>query len=260
MIRAILSSDTQGRPGYAAEYTLAPDVILVLVHDGTARLLDMDGRFYAVSAIGAETLQGSLEQGTEAAVSKISAQYGEAPQRVRKDLTAFLQQLEKRRLIQRQGSNRRKRTPNTSFPFLTLAPSLHVVHHDVHSLKVKAWSLLTLARFSFSLFGWARTIAAWQRYYHGLSDPGTVQPAEETAKVVDDVVRTTAAHHMIGMGCKERSLCCWALLRSAGLSASVILGINLFPLASHCWCVSGSFTLSDYQDQCEKFIPVMRYE
>jgi hypothetical protein len=260
MIRAILSSETPDRPGHTGEYTLGPDVILVLVHDGTARLLDMDGRFYAVSAIGAEMLQESLEQDSEAAVNKMVAQYGEGAQRVRRDLADFLQQLEKRRLIKRRGSIGRRRALYPPLPFVVLAPSFRFIQHNVHSLKAKAWSLLTLARFSFYLFGWARTIAAWQQYYHNLSYSGSAPHAEETAKAVDEVVRTMAAQHLFDMGCKERSLCCWALLRSAGLPATVVLGINLFPLASHCWCESSSLTLSDYQDQCEKFTPVMRYE
>lgn len=259
MIRAILSSDSHGESGTAGEYALAPDVILLLVHDGTARLLDMDGRFYAVSAVGTEILQESLAHDTAATVYRIVAHYGEDTARVRHDVTAFLDRLERRRLIQRRVSHGRRRRSSSFAPLLLLAPSLRFIQ-DLHSLQAKTWSLLTLARLSFSLFGWARTIAAWQRYYHGQPKGESVPNTDTTVRTIDEVVRTTAAQHVCVIGCKERSLCCWALLRSAGLSGAVVLGVDLFPLASHCWCEYGSVTLSDYEDQCEKFTPVRRYE
>lgn len=259
MIRAIMSSDSLGGPGAVGEYILAPEVILLLVHDGTARLLDMDGRFYAVSAVGCEILEGSLTRGTAVAVSRVAAHYGEDTARVHQDAAAFLDRLEMCRLIRRRTPYGRGRRPSDFAPFLFLAPALRFVEHHVHSLSAKAWGLLALARGSFALFGWARTLAAWQRYYNGHPSGELGPDADTTARIIDDVVRATAAQHVFAIGCKERSLCCWALLRSAGLPGTVVLGVDLFPLASHCWCEYGSVTLSDYEDHCEKFSPVRRY-
>jgi hypothetical protein len=50
------------------------------------------------------------------------------------------------------------------------------------------------------------------------------------ADMIAEAVRHTAARHLPGVSCKERSLTCWALCRMAGIPASVVLGISLFPL------------------------------
>jgi hypothetical protein len=62
------------------------------------------------------------------------------------------------------------------------------------------------------------------------------------------------------MACKERALCCWALARAAGLAATLVVGLQLFPLAGHCWCEVGSWTLSDDRARCDLYTPVIRYE
>ena len=59
-----------------ADYTLAADVLLVCVPDGAGRLLDMGGQCYAMPAIGAQMLQGVLQQSTSATVHAITEWYG----------------------------------------------------------------------------------------------------------------------------------------------------------------------------------------
>ena len=82
---------------------------------------------------------------------------------------------------------------------------------------------------------------------------------EPTVQTIDAAVRGAASRHAFSVECKERSLSCWSLARAAGLPATVVLGINLFPVAGHCWCESGPWTLSDYEDRCQNFTPVVRY-
>jgi hypothetical protein len=259
MINAIHSAATAGMATSATEYALAPHIILLLVHDGTARLLDMDGRFYALTAMGATMLRETLDRGTAAAVQTIAAQYGVAAQQVHRDLETFLRALEAQRLLHRPGSHRHQRRGNTTLPFLLLTPLLHVVHSSGRALRTRVWVVLTLARLWFWLFGWARTIAAWQRY-HGTTPAGTPMPEQAAfMRAVDAAIRAVAARHVFGVGCKERSVCCWSLLRAAGVPATVVLGVNLFPLASHCWCEADSRTWSDEQEQCARFTPVARY-
>jgi Transglutaminase-like superfamily/Coenzyme PQQ synthesis protein D (PqqD) len=259
MIQAILSSERPGPGTEAGEYVLAPDVLLLLIQDGTARLLDMDGCFYALSASGATMLQETLQHDTMTAAQRIATHYGVPAQHVQGDIEPFLSALERRHLIHHREARRTYKTTST-LPFLALAAARRVMHGNGGSLRSKAWILLTVARLSFDLFGWAHTIAAWQRYFRQVAHQASVQGREDTIRAIDEAVRAVAAEHVFAMGCKERSLCCWALLRSVGVPAAVVLGINLFPLASHCWCESGPWMLSDYQDQCEKFTPVARYE
>jgi len=50
------------------------------------------------------------------------------------------------------------------------------------------------------------------------------------------------------------------LLRSAGVPAKLVVGLDLYPLAGHCWCEVGQHAFSDFPDRCESFTPVIRYE
>jgi hypothetical protein len=58
------------------EYFLPPDVILVTVADGSARLLDMAGSFHAVPKIGARMLEETLTSGAAAAAARVADDYG----------------------------------------------------------------------------------------------------------------------------------------------------------------------------------------
>lgn len=86
------------------------------------------------------------------------------------------------------------------------------------------------------------------------------QGSEKIIEAIDEKVRTIAAKHLLNIGCKERALCCWTLIRSYGLPVKLVLGVDLFPLASHCWCEFGSEILTDYSDRCERFTPILSYE
>src|SRR5215831_9215666 len=109
------------------------------------------------------------------------------------------------------------------------------------------------------LFGWPKTIASWHYYLQKYVPSSTVTESEQSAKDIDKVVRTVAARHLLHVECKERALSCWWLLYSAGFAAKLVLGVNLFPLECHCWCEVGQFVLSDDQDRCEQFTPVLSY-
>jgi hypothetical protein len=262
VIKTILSSETaQARPDSPA-YLLAPDVFLVLVADGSARLLDLAGDCFALPPVGARMLRDTLERGTGAAVADVAAEFGVELAQVQRDFDHFLNGLQRRRLL------RRARTPprrsRSLLPSLILMPVLRWLHRPSRPAPRRVWGLLALARVSFRLFGWARTIAAWQRY-HG-QPPGPDMPAngaaldaEQAIGAIDEAVRRTAAHHPLAVTCKERALCCWSLLRALGLPATLVVGLNLFPLEGHCWCEAGTRVLTDYPDRCAHFTPVVKY-
>src|SRR5437879_4130090 len=107
-----------------SDYVLAPDVVLVQVEDGTVRLLDMAGEFYALPAIGAEMLQGVLEQGLARTVADLATLYDADPEQVQADLTALLEQLVQRGLLQK-GTARPRR--GCFWPALFLIPCLHLI-------------------------------------------------------------------------------------------------------------------------------------
>jgi hypothetical protein len=260
MITTILSAETAGAWEGQAGYTLAPDVVLLLIQDGTARLLDLGGNFYAISAMGALMLHETLRWGAATAVHRIVVEYNVAVQQVQHDLRVFLDDLQQKRLISRLERSPRQDARTSIATSFVLLPTLRCLHAWTVSVKTRAWSLMTLAYIAVRLFGWPRTLAAWQHYYHAYTAPGEPVNTERVAKAIDGAVRAVAASHPFDVRCKERALCCWGLLRSAGFPAKLVLGVALFPLGSHCWCRLGSLVLSDDEERCEQFTPVLSYE
>ena len=249
-----------------SDYLLAPDVIFFRIQDGSARLLDLGRDFYSISQTGAQMLNETLRVGTVTAAVRIATEYHAELSHVQDDLHAFLHDLEEKRLIYRtersRGLSGHKGVP-------LLIPLLRCISVCPFSLERKTWALLTLASVSICLFGWPKTIASWQDYLGGTQGhiptqkhaPGSATTElEQSMRDIDKVVRTVAAHHLFHIECKERALSCMWLLCSAGFSAKLVLGVNLFPLECHCWCEVGQFVLSDDQDRCEQFTPILSYE
>jgi Transglutaminase-like superfamily/Coenzyme PQQ synthesis protein D (PqqD) len=237
-------------------YVLAPDVILLPAPDGTARLLDLGGQFHAVSATGTRMLKEILEGGTEDTVRRCADYYRVSPEQVRADLAVFTRQLEKQRLIS-LSSGPAPRRRRAIFASLLLGPALGLV--CLLPRRCRAVVLLALARLSVRLFGWSRTVTVWKRC-HRAGPPVSVAGREELARAIDEEVRRAAGGHPCKVECKERALCCWGLARRAGLPATLVVGINLFPLAGHCWCECGPWIVGDNRDRCEGYTPVVSYE
>lgn len=240
-----------------AEYLLSPDVILVTIEDGSARLLDMAGEFHAVPPVGARMLQEILKNGTAATVARIAEEYGVAREQVAADLAVFLGDLGSQGLLCRQ--HHRRRSGTFGLARVLLGPALRAAHRYPRSPEGKARALLALARLSFGVFGWTPTVAAWQDAHAQFPTRQTDEREAETIQVLDTVVRAAAASHPVAVACKERALCAWSLTRAAGLSATLVVGIELFPMAAHCWCEVGAQPLGDDREWCIKFMPVARW-
>ncbi|MFZ1106009.1 MAG: lasso peptide biosynthesis B2 protein [Hyphomicrobiaceae bacterium] len=241
----------------AAEYALPQDVILVMVRDGSARLLDMAGNFHAVPPVGARMLQETLANGATAAATRIAEDYGVAHRQVEDDLAVFLRDLEKQGLLCSQRD--RRRSGALGVARLLLRPALSAAHRLLRSPDKQARALLGLARLSFALFGWTATVAVWQEAHAHLPARQAGGHDAETVQALDRTVRAAVAGHPVAVACKERALCSWSLARTAGLNASLIVGIELFPMAGHCWCEVAARPLGDDQDRCDQFTPVARW-
>jgi hypothetical protein len=253
------TNDLAQRPrANRAAYSLAPDVILVPVEDGSARLLDLNGSFFAVSAIGAQMLQGALERPPAEVVERIAARYGAGPSQVEADLSAFLHDLEKQGLLH-QGQARPRRGLGVALACLLVLPLIWVVRACFRSPARRAGALLLLARFCCRLFGWSRTVAVWKRAVRPRQAPSSSPEEEQVVQAIDEAVRRVATRAFFAVACKERALCCWALTRWAGAPVDLVVGLSLYPLGGHCWCEHGQRALSDYPDHCAQYRPVVRY-
>jgi hypothetical protein len=245
--------------GNGAEYSLAPDAAVIWMGDGSARILDMGDSFYAVPPVGALMLQQALRHGPAAAARRVAAEYDVALPRAEADVGRFLAKLERRGVLRRRGqaAGRGARTPLAAGLAALL---LKMVAAMLPSRKVQAALLLTLARLSLRLCGWTGTVAAWARHFPLVEGRLAPHRAEATARAIDDAVCSAAAGNPLGVACKERALCCWALARAAGLPAALVIGVELFPLSGHCWCEAGSWIVSDRPDNCARYTPALRYQ
>ena len=258
MIQAILHTETSGTE---SNYLLAPDVIFLLIQDGSARLLNMRENCYAITPTGAKMLYESLRVDVETAAIRISHEYHAELALVRNDLSAFLLDLEQKKLLyQRKMYPHAHRYRRAWLPGLISALLLRWICTFPVSLDRKAWALLAIASLSMKMLGWTETIAIWHQYPQKQMPSWAALELEQYMKRVDNSIRTAAANHLFHAECKERALSCWMLLRAAGFSAKIVVGINLFPLECHCWCEAGQFIASDDQDRCEQFTPIMSYE
>ena len=233
------------------EFRLSPSVLFVVAPDGSGRLFDLEDSFYAVEAVGVRMLRRALREDRETTVVSLAQRHKVDPERVGQDYDSFFADLVRRKLVLPHDAAADD-APRSRRAAIFLRPLFALIR--LLPLRARAWALLAAARISIRMFGWNETRRVW------LEQPGRSGPAKGAAEeAICDAVRRVAARHLFGVSCKERSLCCWALCRMAGIPASVVLGISLFPLASHCWCESAAGCLTDFPDRCESFTPVLKY-
>jgi hypothetical protein len=247
-----------GRPSAPGEsgFDLAQDVALVPAPDGSGRLLDMNGNFYALPTDSFSLLQSLLQSGRGGTVASLAERLGGDVAAAEAEVGAFLEELQAERVICRHGQRPRRRL-RAALAYL-LAP-LVWLGARAPGWRLKAWLLLPLAWLSVRLAGWTATRRAWTLWSSRTqrpSSPGT----EQVVSAIDMAVRSAASWHVVGVECKERALTAFALLRVARRPASLVVGVQFFPLGGHCWCSSGARTVGDVSEHCATFTPVLQHE
>ena len=219
------------------------------VDDGSARLLDLDGSFHALSRSGFELLQATLEEGPDAAASAIAASYAVDPARIRADLGVLLADLHGKGLIRASGEP------------VSPSPRARWGGRCIHAFAATPLSgspaaLLVFARLCFATFGWSETVAAWAEVLTNQARPPVRQPS--AVDQIDRRVRSLAAR-LPGVDCKERALAAWTMLARAGVPATLVVGVHLYPLTGHCWCEAEGWVLTDDALYCRAYTPVACY-
>lgn len=258
MIQSLLPAEAGPARG---DYRLAPDVLFLRIQDGSARLLDLGGNFYAISQTGAQMLHQALTMGRATAAASIATQYRVEVSRIHNDLHTLLCTLEKKRLIVRTRTRRRAIGRQGRIASLLLVPLLRGLWL-VPALH-KPCILLTIAHLALRFSGWPGTAACWQAYFRSAPVHTPVrcgaEALEHILQEIDHAVCRGAVHHLLPVACKERALACWWLLHAAGVAAQLVVGVNCFPLECHCWCEVGPSILSDAQERCQQFTPLLWY-
>jgi hypothetical protein len=241
-----------------SRYSLADDVVLASLPGGTSLLLDLNGNVYAVSEKAAVLLRLALGSGREALQHHLVEPNGPDAPRDQADVDAFLHDLQSRGLLCPRGQHARRRRGGL-IASLVLVPALWLAHRALLPPRARVWVLLALARLSFFLFGWARTVRAWRLGHRAPAPPAQPGAWERAILVTDDLVRRVAHAHLLHMECKERALCSWSLLRTAGWPASLVVGIEPFPISGHCWCESGDSVVGDAGGYSQSYTSVIRH-
>jgi Transglutaminase-like superfamily/Coenzyme PQQ synthesis protein D (PqqD) len=257
MINSIISAEMANQSASPSGYVLPPDIVLVMVQDGTGRLLNLGGSFYALTATAAAMLHEVLRAAPGTVVAQLAAHYLVPEDRIRADLLAMLTDLERKGLIRRRGKVHILDSCLGFLTFVVLPPALFCIHASPFSTHWKAKFLLGLSYLSFRIFGFARTLTAWRRCHRADRAARLLSDKEAVMREADAAVRITAAEHFLKTDCKERALACFSILVKQRVPARLVLGISLYPFAGHCWVECDGKVLTDYGDHCSRFTPVL---
>jgi hypothetical protein len=236
---------------------LSPDVVLIPLEDGTAGLLDLDGSFFGLSELAAAMLIGTLDKNAPDTVERIAAEYNADVARVRADLSELLRTLRAKGLIRVSGDRSSARL-RTVIAIAVSSPVLKTLGL-VRNPWLKAPALLAVARLSFALAGWARTVDAWQKCLRRSHVAAVGSERERLIDMIDSATRSSASG-LPSIACKERALCCWFMLHSAGIPARLVMGVQFVPFSGHCWCEVDDRILTDSPERCKAYTPVVHYD
>ena len=210
-------------------YRLRPQVTCI-VQDEMVRLLDLNGgNFYALDTIGTRMVFAALERGSEAMVRALAEDYQVSETQVRADWRSILGDLQKSGLTETVWVRPARPEPPSG---------------------ISVWWRLALARASFWLLGWERTLRLWR----GRSGPRlrpTPGECNRLMATVDALVRRIAGGHPLNPQCKERALVSWSLLRRLGLPARLVMGVALYPFEAHAWTECGGRIVGDDPTRCD---------
>jgi Transglutaminase-like superfamily/Coenzyme PQQ synthesis protein D (PqqD) len=246
-------------PGLHGRYLLSPDVVLMPLADGTAQLVDLDGSFYGLSETAAQMLKATLDMGEHDAFQRIAAQYNADLDRVRTDLAELIETLRAKGLIRRSGDRLRTVAGLRTAMALAISYPVFKIVTPVRNQRLKAMMLLAVARLCFALFGWARTVNAWHKFLRRPHVSAADLEQQPLIAAIDDAIRLSA-NNLPSISCKERALCCWFMLRSAGVKAKLLMGVRFLPFSAHCWCEVDERILTDSAESCKAYTPIICYE
>ena len=259
-IQLIAESDaTVGlRGGHA--YRLAPDVLFLKAWDGSARLIDLGGDSYGLPEVSTTLLELTLREGPDAAAVAVARRSRVPVERVRADLESFLGDIHRRGLLARRGNPVPRRGTLRGAVARPLAWAIRLALRSPLSDGGKARAALGVIHVGLQLVGWPATVELCReasRLDRG-PVPGASDSPDRLARI-DRAVREAVACCIFPVDCKARALCCWLLIRSAGLPARLVVGVDLFPFLGHCWCESGAVLMADRPERCGRFHPVLNY-
>jgi hypothetical protein len=242
----------------SAPYCLDADVLLLLVDDGTSRLLDLNRFFLALDCESTSEIRAGL--GQELCHSIVSsAQPAGRPAREAKRSTAtsdlhspLMEELLRKGVVVRRGGARRG---------VRLFPEWLGLPRWLRSLRIGS----SRRPSNLGFWGWGRL--GLMIHWAGLGR--TIRAAVEAAasegesfasnRSLADLLseRDGLIRHAARSGwpvtCKEKAIAAFLYARANGFRPQMVLGVDLFPFRAHLWCECDGEVLSDPPEECHEF-------
>jgi len=221
------------------------------------RLLDFDGEFFVLDALGAGALAGLLAGGADAAIAHLQ-EAGFERAAARAEAEALCRELTRRSLLVDATDRPEGLVPYRARRYTIadkwLAASIRGVIDWAGTPRRLAAGLFPLVKLSLMSRGWERTVELF-------GSVAATRPAglEVQREPLERIARQLFARSLLRAECKERSLLYWTLARCFGVDVDLVVGIRLYPFGGHCWCESNSQVLTDDIYCCAAYQPVLRY-
>jgi hypothetical protein len=236
---------------------LSANVYLLTLADGTGLLLDLDGIFAALDRTGLAFLLVALRQKIDAAVESLAERFHRDERQVRADLLVFLAGLTKRSLLTQ--STARSTVVDLLGSFLQLLARPFIQMPFAIPISNRWFTLFTLVQSFFLIratgFGTAIRVLCRQWGKHAKTHSGDL--SKLTSSQARQLVLDLSSRCWLPMSCKERALSAFAWACRRGTPAQLVLGVEIAPFQTHCWCLVEGEISSDLPGDCATFVPLV---
>jgi hypothetical protein len=239
-------------------------------HSETAIVLDANhGRYYTLDPVGSQIWE-LLDDGAsiDDLVHRLEQEYEVAPERLRADVTALVDRLLQRRLLERIRSGRPVATlpkPSASdWPVASdgqaapeLAGELYVPGRVSLVDLLYSGLLLTVMKLGLVTVGVARVV----RGIHAVTRRKSIPPINQTQRidVMTQSVTMAGALYPGRALCLEQSLALYCRLRWRGLPTRLRLGVQPHPLEAHAWVEHRGVPIHEDHEKLKRFVPMPEF-
>jgi hypothetical protein len=239
-------------------------------HGDTVIVLDANrGRYYTLDEVASriwELLDGGASIGE--LVHRLEQEYDVAPERLKADVTALVNRLLRRELLERIGSARpvapSPRSPDSDSPVASdkttpepAAGELYVPGRVSLVDLLYSGLLLTAMKVGLATVGVARVV----RGIHAVTRRRSMAPIDQT-QPIDVITQSVTMAGALYPGralCLEQSLALYWRLRWRGVPARLRLGVQPHPLEAHAWVEHRSVPIHEDHEKLKRFVPMPEF-
>jgi hypothetical protein len=251
----VLSASTP-RPSVVAAH-LREHVFFVVVPDGTGRLLNLNGSFYALDATGTKLLHHALMFPGPVAVSRLAALLRVDARIVADDLELLVGELQRRQLVAKSHEIETGRRGASCWKLAVMRVALTLLGYTGRSLEMSVAASMFLAFCAVRSIGLGSVA---QACYEWAATSRTVRCDDGAKEYVCDslrrALRARTAKGWLSYSCKERAVAGFVAGRLHGVVGSMVLAIDIHPFRAHLWFESHGAIISDQGTLRTKFEPV----